>query len=150
MKFDLDDIRIRAVEPLYTPRQLKEALPVSAEIAATVAASRKQITEIIQGKDPRFLAIVGPCSIHDPREGLIYARQLAQLRSQVEDVIFLVMRVYFEKPRTTVGWKGLVTDPDLDGSDDIAKGLKMARTFLLEVGRRGLPAATEFLDPVVP
>jgi 3-deoxy-7-phosphoheptulonate synthase len=150
MKFDLDDIRIRAVEPLYTPRQLKEALPVSAEVAATVADSRKQITEIIQGREPRFLAIVGPCSIHDPREGLIYARQLAQLRSQVADVIFLVMRVYFEKPRTTVGWKGLVTDPDLDGSDDIAKGLKIARTFLLEVGRLGLPAATEFLDPVVP
>jgi 3-deoxy-7-phosphoheptulonate synthase len=106
MKFDLDDIRIRAIE--------------------------------------------GPCSIHDPREGLIYARRLAQLRLQVEDVIFLVMRVYFEKPRTTVGWKGLVTDPDLNGSDDIAKGLKTARTFLLEVGSLGLPAATEFLDPIVP
>ncbi|MCE0498153.1 MAG: 3-deoxy-7-phosphoheptulonate synthase [Methylacidiphilales bacterium] len=150
MKIDLDDIRIRAVEPLYTPRQIKEDLPVSTEIASTVAASRKHITEIIQGEDHRFLGIVGPCSIHDPREGLVYARKLAQLRLQVEDVIFLVMRVYFEKPRTTVGWKGLVTDPDLNGSDDIAKGLKMARTFLLEVGRLGLPAATEFLDPIVP
>jgi len=150
IKFDLEDIRIRAVEPLYTPRQIKEALPVSEEIAATVATGRKHIAEIIRGEDHRFLAIVGPCSIHDPREGLIYARQLAQLRRQVEDVMFLVMRVYFEKPRTTVGWKGLVTDPDLNGTDDIAKGLKMARTFLLEVGRLGLPAATEFLDPIVP
>src|SRR5271163_3206471 len=88
MKVDLEDIRIRAVEPLYTPRQIKEALPVSAEVASTVAASRKHITEIIQGVDPRFLAIVGPCSIHDPREGLVYARRLAQLRLQVEDVIF--------------------------------------------------------------
>jgi 3-deoxy-7-phosphoheptulonate synthase len=150
MKFDLDDIRIRAIEPLYTPRQIKETLPASVVVASTVAASRKCITEIIQGDDHRFLAIVGPCSIHDPREGLIYARRLAQLRLQVEDVIFLVMRVYFEKPRTTVGWKGLVTDPDLNGSDDIAKGLKTARTFLLEVGSLGLPAATEFLDPIVP
>lgn len=150
MKVDLDDIRIRAVEPLYSPQQIKEELPVSAEVASTVAASRKCITEIIQGIDHRFLAIVGPCSIHDPCEGLIYARRLAELRLRVEDVIFLVMRVYFEKPRTTVGWKGLVTDPDLNGSDDIAKGLKMARNFLLEVGRLGLPAATEFLDPIVP
>jgi 3-deoxy-7-phosphoheptulonate synthase len=150
MKLNLDDIRIRAVEPLYTPQQLKEAVPASTEAASTVASSRKHITEIIEGRDPRFLAIVGPCSIHDPQEALIYARQLAELRRQVEDVIFLVMRVYFEKPRTTVGWKGLVTDPDLNGSDDIAKGLKKARTFLLEVGRLGLPAATEFLDPIAP
>jgi len=150
MKFDLDDIRIRAVEPLYTPRQIKEALPVAVEVAATVAASRKEIAEIIRGGHPRFLAIVGPCSIHDRREGLIYARQLAELRNQVEDVMLLVMRVYFEKPRTTVGWRGLVTDPDLDGSDNIAKGLKLARSFLLEVGHLGLPAATEFLDPIVP
>ncbi|HEV3272908.1 MAG TPA: 3-deoxy-7-phosphoheptulonate synthase [Candidatus Methylacidiphilales bacterium] len=150
MKLALEDIRIRAIEPLYSPRQIKEALPVSEKIASTVAASRKRITEIIQGNDHRFLAIVGPCSIHDSREGLVYAQRLAQLRTQVEDVMLLVMRVYFEKPRTTVGWKGLVTDPDLNGSDDIARGLKMARTFLLEVGHLGLPAATEFLDPVVP
>jgi 3-deoxy-7-phosphoheptulonate synthase len=150
MKTDLDDLRIRTVEPLYTPRQIKEVLPVSREVAATVAAGRRQVTEIIQGNDHRFLAIVGPCSIHDSREGLIYAGKLAQLRPQVEDVMLLVMRVYFEKPRTTVGWKGLVSDPDLNGSDDIAKGLKIARAFLMEIGALGLPAATEFLDPIVP
>jgi 3-deoxy-7-phosphoheptulonate synthase len=150
MKLDLDDIRIRSVEPLYTPREIKEALSVPTEVAATVTASRKHITGIMEGTDRRFLAIVGPCSIHDPAEGLMYARRLAQLHLQVEDVLFIVMRVYFEKPRTTVGWKGLVADPDLNGSDDIAKGLKLARNFLLEVNRLGLSAATEFLDPIVP
>jgi 3-deoxy-7-phosphoheptulonate synthase len=146
----LEDLRIRAVEPLYTPQHLKEALPVPEAVAATVAASRARIADIIQGKDRRFLAIVGPCSIHSPKEGLAYADRLAKLAREVDDVMSLVMRVYFEKPRTTVGWKGLVTDPDLDGTDDIAKGLKMARSFLIEVGRLGLPTATEFLDPMVP
>jgi 3-deoxy-7-phosphoheptulonate synthase len=146
----LEDIRIRAIEPLYSPQQLKDSLPVPEDIAATVATSRKQIADIIEGTDRRFLAIVGPCSIHDPREGFLYAQLLAKLRREVDDVICLVMRVYFEKPRTTVGWKGLVTDPHLDGSDDIALGLKKARAFLLEVGGLGLPAATEFLDPTVP
>ena len=150
MKPGLEDIHVRAVEQIYTPQQLKETLPVSAKAASTVVAGRKSIAEIIRGTDHRFLAIVGPCSIHDPKEGLIYAQRLAELRRQVEDVIYLVMRVYFEKPRTTVGWKGLVTDPDLDGSDNIAKGLKVARNVLLEVGNLGLPAATEFLDPIVP
>jgi 3-deoxy-7-phosphoheptulonate synthase len=146
----LEDLRIRAVEPLYSPQTLKESLPVPESVAATVAASRQQISDLIQGGDPRFLAIVGPCSIHDPKEGLVYAQRLAQVARDIKDVMFVVMRVYFEKPRTTVGWKGLVTDPNLDGSDDIAKGLRVARTFLLEVGKLGLPAATEFLDPMVP
>ena len=153
MKLELDDIRIRAVEPLFTPNELKKALPVPVEVAQTVAASRAQIAEIIecrQGNKSRFLAIVGPCSIHDPEQGLVYARRLAELRRKVEDVMLLVMRVYFEKPRTTVGWKGLITDPHLDGSDDIAAGLKQARSFLLEIGKLDLPAATEFLDPIVP
>jgi 3-deoxy-7-phosphoheptulonate synthase len=146
----LEDLRIRAVEPLYTPEHLKNTLPVPEAVAATVDESRRRITEIIQGNDRRFLAIVGPCSIHSPKEGLVYAERLARLAREVSDVIFLVMRVYFEKPRTTVGWKGLVTDPNLDGSDDIAKGLHVARSFLLDVGRLGLPTATEFLDPMVP
>jgi len=150
MKPALDDIRIRAVEPLFTANELKKALPVPAEVAQTVADSRAQIAEIIQGKQKRFLAIVGPCSIHDPKQGLIYAGRLAELRRKVEDVMLIVMRVYFEKPRTTVGWKGLITDPHLDGSDDIAAGLKLARSVLLEIGKLGLPAATEFLDPIVP
>ena len=126
----LEDIRIRAIEPLYTPQQLKNDLPVPADIASTVAKSRKEIAEVIEGTDRRFLAIVGPCSIHDPREAFLYAQLLGKLRREVEDVLLLVMRVYFEKPRTTVGWKGLVTDPNLDGSDDIAKGLRTARAFL--------------------
>jgi 3-deoxy-7-phosphoheptulonate synthase len=146
----LEDLRIRAVEPLYTPQHLKDAVPVTPAVAATVADSRRQITDIIEGKDRRFLAIVGPCSIHDPKEGLVYAARLEALRKEVADVICLVMRVYFEKPRTTVGWKGLVTDPHLDGSDDIPAGLRTAREFLLEVGKLGLPTATEFLDPMVP
>ncbi len=137
----LEDLRIRAVEPLYTPHHLKESLPVPDAVAATVADSRRGIADINRGSDRRFLAIVGPCSIHDPKEGLVYAQRLAQVAHEVKDVMLLVMRVYFEKPRTTVGWKGLVTDPNLDGSDDIAKGLRVARTFLLEVGGLGLPAA---------
>jgi 3-deoxy-7-phosphoheptulonate synthase len=150
MKLELDDVRIRAVEPLFTPNELKKALPVPAKVARTVAASRAQIAEIIQGTKCQFLAILGPCSIHDPKRGLVYARRLVELRRKVEDVMLLVMRVYFEKPRTTIGWKGLITDPHLNGSDDIAAGLKLARSFLLEVGKLGLPAATEFLDPIVP
>jgi len=150
MKLELDDIRIRAIEPLFSPDELKQTLPVPVEIAQTVASSRAQIAEIIRGTKGRFLAIIGPCSIHEPEQGLVYARRLAEVRRKVEDVMLLVMRVYFEKPRTTVGWKGLITDPYLDGSDDISTGLKQARSFLLEIGKLGLPAATEFLDPIVP
>ncbi|HUB68590.1 MAG TPA: 3-deoxy-7-phosphoheptulonate synthase [Candidatus Methylacidiphilales bacterium] len=150
MKNELNDIRIRAVEPLFTPAELKKALPVPDAVSHHVAAARVRIARIIQGDDHAFLAIVGPCSIHDAEQGLFYARRLMALRRKVEDVIFLVMRVYFEKPRTTVGWKGLITDPHLDGTDDIAAGLRQARSFLLQVGKLGLPAASEFLDPVVP
>ena len=146
----LEDLRIRAVEPLYTPAHLKESLPVPAAVAATVEDSRRQLADIIAGRDHRFLAIVGPCSIHCPKEGHAYAERLAKVAREVNDVMLVVMRVYFEKPRTTVGWKGLVTDPDLNGSDDIAKGLRLARSFLIDVGNLGLPAATEFLDPMVP
>ena len=146
----LEDLRIRAIEPLYTPQHLKETLPVPAAVATTVDESRRQISDIIGGRDHRFLAIVGPCSIHSPTEGREYAERLAKVAAEIKDVILIVMRVYFEKPRTTVGWKGLVTDPNLDSSDDIAKGLRLARAFLLEVGSLGLPAATEFLDPMVP
>jgi 3-deoxy-7-phosphoheptulonate synthase len=146
----LDDVRIRAVEPLLSPSDMKEALPLPQGVAEAVARNRAQIAEIIRGNDRKFLAILGPCSIHDPEQGLAYARRLQEIRGRVEDVLFVVMRVYFEKPRTTVGWKGLITDPHLDGSDDIAAGLRKARSFLLEVARLGLPAATEFLDPIVP
>jgi 3-deoxy-7-phosphoheptulonate synthase len=150
MKPALEDVRIRAVEPLFSANELKKFLPVPAEVASTIAANRAQIAEIIDGTQKRFLAIMGPCSIHDPEQGLVYAQRLAELSRKVEDVMLIVMRVYFEKPRTTVGWKGLIADPHLDGTDDIATGLKVARTFLLDVGKLGLPAATEFLDPIVP
>jgi 3-deoxy-7-phosphoheptulonate synthase len=150
MKPELNDLRIRRVEPLFSPDELKRDLPIPPEVALTVATSRAEIDAVIRGAEHRFLAIVGPCSIHDPEQALIYAQRLADLRRQVEDVMLIVMRVYFEKPRTTVGWKGLITDPHLDGSDDIATGLRTARAFLLEVGKLGLPAATEFLDPIVP
>lgn len=150
MKPALEDIRIRLVEPLFTPNELKKALPVPVELAETITKSRAEIAEIIQGATGRFLAIIGPCSIHHAEQGLVYARRLAELRRKVGDVMLIVMRVYFEKPRTTVGWKGLIADPHLDGTDDIAAGLRQARSFLLEVGKLGLPAATEFLDPIVP
>ena len=150
MKPALEDIRIRAVEPLFSANDLKKSIPVPAEVAQTVAANRAEIAEIIRGSNRRFLAIIGPCSIHDPEQGLVYARRLAELKRKVDDVMLVVMRVYFEKPRTTVGWKGLIADPHLDGTDDIATGLKMARSFLLDVGKLGMPAATEFLDPIVP
>jgi 3-deoxy-7-phosphoheptulonate synthase len=150
MTFNLEDVRIRAIEPLLSPNELKKELPISPEVVETVALSRVQVAEIIQGQGKRFLAIVGPCSIHDPEQGLAYAKKLAKVSKEIEDVILVVMRVYFEKPRTTIGWKGLVSDPDLNGSDNINKGLHVARAFLLEVGKLGLPAATEFLDPIVP
>jgi len=150
MTFNLNDVRIRAVEPLLSPNQLKKEIPISPAVTETVALSRVQVAEIIQGQGKRFLAIVGPCSIHDPEHGLVYAQKLAKVSKQIENEILVVMRVYFEKPRTTVGWKGLVSDPDLNGSDNINKGLHIARSFLLEVGKLGLPAATEFLDPIVP
>ena len=150
MKPKLEDIRIRAIEPLFTPDELKKELPLPVEVAETVATSRQEISDIVQGKNHRYLAILGPCSIHDPEQGLAYARRLAGLREKVQDVMLIVMRVYFEKPRTTVGWKGLITDPHLDGSDDIATGLRVARSILLEIAKLGLPTASEFLDPIVP
>ena len=116
----------------------------------TVFNSREMITRILQRHDPRFLVVVGPCSIHDPRGALEYAVKLNELRKDLADHLCLVMRVYFEKPRTTVGWKGLINDPHLDGTDDIEGGLKIARNLLLEITGMGLPAATEFLDPVIP
>lgn len=150
MKPQLDDVRIRAIEPLFSPDELKKILPLPEQVAQMIATSRAQIEEIISGAKGRYLAIVGPCSIHDPEQGIVYAKKLAEAARQVEDVMLVVMRVYFEKPRTTVGWKGMITDPHLDGSDDIAAGLKQARSFLLDIGKLGLPAATEFLDPIVP
>ena len=146
----LTDLHVRGTERLITPRALKAALPLDAASARVVASGRAAVEAILEGRDPRLLAIVGPCSIHDPEAALEYARRLAAVRADVGDRFEVVMRVYFEKPRTTIGWKGLINDPHLDGTYDVEKGLHIARRLLLEVAALGLPAATEFLDPIVP
>jgi 3-deoxy-7-phosphoheptulonate synthase len=129
---------------------MKAKLPMSAKANQTVVAGREAVTRILQRQDPRFLVVVGPCSIHDPNGALEYAQKLNAVRKEVEDKFAIVMRVYFEKPRTTIGWKGLINDPHLDGSYDIETGLKTARKLLLDINEMGLPAATEFLDPITP
>ncbi len=146
----LIDLNIRGVRPLPSPRLFREALPAPPKAVATVSKGREDIRKILDHEDNRFLLITGPCSIHDPEAALDYARRLAKMRDQVSDSISLVMRVYFEKPRTTVGWKGLVSDPRLDGSNRVEEGLQIARQLLIEINALGVPAATEFLDPIVP
>jgi 3-deoxy-7-phosphoheptulonate synthase len=143
-------LNILETRRLVAPADLKRALPMSGGVAASVLAGRETIERILARQDPRLLVVVGPCSIHDPASALDYARRLLALSRQVDDQLFLVMRVYFEKPRTTIGWKGLINDPHLDGSCDIEAGLARARRILLDIAELGLPAATEFLDPVVP
>ena len=135
---------------LPPPRELVAAMAPTCEQSALVATARNEIREIVFGDDPRFLVIVGPCSIHDPEAGLEYAARLAKLAAHLRDQLFIVMRVYFEKPRTTTGWKGLIMDPDLDGTCNIPDGLRIARRMLLDVLSLGLPAATELLDPITP
>lgn len=145
-----NDLHIVSNIPLPAPQELRTALPASSRHAEVVARSREEIQSILTGDDPRFLVIVGPCSIHDVEAGREYAVRLAKLAKQVEKEMLVIMRVYFEKPRTTVGWKGLIMDPHLDGTNDIPTGLHMARSFLLEVLELGLPTATELLDPITP
>lgn len=146
----VSDLNIAENLPLPTPDDLCVEVERTAEQAALVAGSRRQIEEILSGKDDRFLLIVGPCSIHDPVACREYAQKLAALAEEVKDKVMIVMRVYFEKPRTTVGWKGLIMDPHLDGTNDIPEGLRMARKILQEVLDAGLPTATELLDPITP
>jgi 3-deoxy-7-phosphoheptulonate synthase len=146
----LTDLRVRGTERLIAPHALKDKLPIDDAAARVVASGRAAIEAILAGRDSRLLAIVGPCSIHDPDAALDYAGRLAKVRAEVADRFEVVMRVYFEKPRTTVGWKGLINDPHLDGSYDVETGLHLARRMLLDVAALGLPAATEFLDPIVP
>ena len=138
----------------WSPSSLRRSsfnsFPLTAEAAKTVIEGREQVQQVLNGEDHRLLIIVGPCSIHDERAGFEYAGRLSELAKQVQDRILVVMRVYFEKPRTTVGWKGLIYDPHLDGSFTIGEGLSRARAFLLHLAGLGLPAATEFLDPIVP
>jgi 3-deoxy-7-phosphoheptulonate synthase len=144
------DLHVVETRPLPTPAQLLAELPKTEAQAEFITAARRGIQKLIFTDDRRFLLVIGPCSIHDVEAGRDYARRLAALSKEVSDRVMIVMRVYFEKPRTTVGWKGLVMDPRLDGSHDIAGGLRLGRSFLREVLDLGLPTATEFLDPITP
>jgi len=144
------DVNVAGTEALISPVDLVNELPLTEEIEDTVLEGRRQIEQVLRGEDPRFLVITGPCSIHDEKAALEYAEKLKSLSDEVRDRILLVMRVYFEKPRTTVGWKGLIYDPYLNDTFDIGEGLRRARSILLKVGRMGMYSATEFLDPIVP
>ena len=149
-KLATDDVRIREVKPLITPLDLISGLKESAYSTQNILATRKAIHQILHQQDDRLLVIVGPCSIHDTDAGLEYARRLLEVRKTLANDLLIVMRVYFEKPRTTVGWKGLINDPHLDGSYDINEGLNRARKFLLDVNELGMPAGMEFLDTITP
>ena len=146
----LDDLVIEGYEPLTSPIDLKRDVPVSNNAARTVESGRAMVKAILDGTDPRMLAIVGPCSIHDPVAALEYAGRLKQAADHVKDTLAVVMRVYFEKPRTTVGWKGMINDPYLDDSCKIEDGLRIARKLLVDINELGMPAGTEALDPIAP
>jgi 3-deoxy-7-phosphoheptulonate synthase len=150
MIINTNDIRIASSHPLISPAELKEDLGMTEESNKTVVESRKIITDILEKKDNKMICIVGPCSIHDPKAAIDYAEKLKWLSDQIKDEIYIIMRVYFEKPRTTLGWRGLIVDPNLDGSYDIAKGLHLARKLLLDITSMGLPVGSEMLDPIVP
>jgi 3-deoxy-7-phosphoheptulonate synthase len=149
-RITVTDLHISRNVPLPAPALLQSEIPRSEQEAEFVAASRETIGSILFGEDPRLLVVVGPCSIHDTEAGLEYARRLAALAERLKDSLYLVMRVYFEKPRTTVGWKGLIMDPELDGTDNIPEGLRRARGFLREIIGLNLATATELLDPITP
>jgi 3-deoxy-7-phosphoheptulonate synthase len=144
------NLHVRELVPLIPPKRLQRELPMTPAATRTVVTGREAIQRILQGQDRRLLAVVGPCSIHDPEAALDYARRLNALRVELEDALIILMRVYFEKPRTTTGWKGLIYDPHMDGSADIAFGLRSARRLLLAINSLGLPTGTEMLDPIVP
>jgi 3-deoxy-7-phosphoheptulonate synthase len=144
------DLHVKEIVPLLSPRAMKALSPTPEKVNDFVAQSRDRVIRILNQEDPRLLVVIGPCSIHDEKSALEYATRLAKLQKEFADKMEIVMRVYFEKPRTTIGWKGLVNDPHLDGSQDIETGLKIARKLLLQINALGLPAATEFLDPIVP
>jgi 3-deoxy-7-phosphoheptulonate synthase len=144
------DLRVESIRPLLPPAILLEELPLSEEGSVTVARNRDEVARILWGDDDRLIVVVGPCSIHDPVAGLDYARRLKALADELAADLKIVMRVYFEKPRTTVGWKGLINDPELDGSFAINTGLRRARRLLLDLVALGLPAGCEFLDPITP
>jgi 3-deoxy-7-phosphoheptulonate synthase len=144
------NLKIERITPIIAPTDLRQVFPISEAGSEFVSTSREHIKNIIHDKDPRLMVVVGPCSIHDPASAIDYAERLARLAREVSDQLFLIMRVYFEKPRTTVGWKGLINDPDMDGSHLISKGLGIARGLLCKMTELRLPVATEMLDPITP
>ena len=146
----LENVNIESVVPLATPREMKAAIPLSAAVIATVAKGRETIERILDGDDPRLFAVVGPCSIHNLEAAEEYALKLKALADEISDSIYLVMRVYFEKPRSALGWKGLINDPYMNDTFHIEEGIRMARHFLFRVAEIGLPAATELLDVLMP
>ena len=145
-----ENLRVVSVTKLITPKELKDSLPLTDASKETVVRGREAVRAVLDRCDPRLLVITGPCSIHDPAAALDYARRLAALSEKVKDRYLIVMRVYFEKPRTTIGWKGFINDPHLDDSCDMEYGLREARKLLLAITGLGLPVATEFLDPIIP
>ena len=147
---ETQNLRVVDTNQLQSPNQIVSELPLSDRAADTVWKARSEIEAVLAGRDPRKLVIVGPCSIHDPEAALDYAGRLLKLRERVVDSLVVIMRVYFEKPRTTVGWKGLINDPHLDGTFDIQKGVRVARTLLRDLNEMGIPSATEMLDPIIP
>ena len=148
MTIKTDELRTSLIENLVSPAELAEQIPLTKETADFIMQSRQEVEAIISGKDKRLLVIIGPCSIHDTKAAIDYAHRLKALRVKYSNELLIVMRVYFEKPRTTVGWKGLISDPDLDKSFHVAKGLNLARQLLVDINEIGLPAGTEFLDMV--
>ena len=144
------DVNIRQLDPIPAPRAFLRELPLTEEMSDLVLRSRQEIRDVLHGRDDRLLVIVGPCSIHDPKAAREYAERLAAVNRELNDRLVIVMRTYFEKPRTTIGWKGLINDPDLDGRFNIRKGMWLARKVLTDVLSLGLPTATEWLDPITP
>ena len=150
MRYMTDDLRIREIKELSPPAHLIREFPCTEQVSQVVFGARTALHAILHGKDDRLLVVIGPCSIHDPKAALEYARRLKAERERLRDDLEIVMRVYFEKPRTTVGWKGLINDPDLDGSFRINHGLRVARELLMEINELGLPAGCEYLDMITP
>lgn len=148
--FNTDDLRISETKEVVAPIQVHDEIPMTEAAATTILEARASIHKILNGEDDRLLVIIGPCSIHDTKAAVEYAGKLANIKDQLKDDLLLVMRVYFEKPRTTVGWKGLINDPDLNASFNINKGLRVARQLLLDINNLGIPSATEYLDLITP
>jgi len=150
MKYLTDDLRIKRIQEVLSPAQVRDEFPMTEDAARIVYNTRSAIHNILHGRDDRLLVIIGPCSIHDPEAAREYASRLKRITDALSDNLVIVMRVYFEKPRTTVGWKGLINDPDLDGSFSINKGLRLARQLMLDINTLGMPTGTEYLDLVTP